>query len=128
MLAAIKNNGGHICRAAELAGIDRSTHVDWQQKDPVYARKVQELMAPRLYNAQLIMDTATTDYKNKPELAVKAAMFTLEHLGGELGYQKPGTNVQVNTQVNAQQNTGPTITIDQWRAMAKKAVEPTHDG
>ena len=118
MLAAIKNNGGHIMRAAELAGINRSTHVRWLQNDPAYAEKVHELQLPRLYNAQSVIDIATMDYKNKPELAVKTAMFTLEHLGEELGYKKDnGTNVQVNTQVN----TGP-ITIEQFKAMARKAV------
>lgn len=119
MLQAIKNNGGHIVRAAELAGIDRSTHIRWQQKDPAYAAKVQELMLPRLYNAQLVIDTATMDYKNKPELAVKTAMFTLEHLGGELGYTKPGTNIQVNNQINNREQGA----IWEIKQMLKEAAE-----
>ena len=123
MLEALKAQGGHITNAAKLAGINRCTHIEWMQKYPNYREKVEEIEAARLDHAQQTVDIMALDTKGNPALALKAAMFTLEHLGAELGYQKPGMNVQVNTQVNQQNNNEPKISIEQWRGMARKALE-----
>jgi len=124
MLEALEQQGGHISNASKLVGINRHRHAVWVANYPKYAEKAEEIADKRLDNAQLVLDTSVMDYKNKPELAVKSAMFTLEHLGARIGYQKPGTNVQVNTQVN----TGPSITLEQFREMARKALIPARDG
>ena len=107
MLDAMVKEGGHVTRAAELAGITPRAHQLWMRKFPKYAAKVEEVMDRRLYNAQLTVDYFATQIKEQPELAARCAMFTLVQLGGKRGYRQPGITLNQNTQNNTVEIKGP---------------------
>lgn len=126
-LEALPKAQGNISLAAQLAAIDRDIHYSWLHGNKEYAerferaRKASKQARVDMALARVMEKVARSEDKD----TFAAAKLVLENEGQEYGYgQKPGTNVQVNTQVNSQQNNEPTITIDQWRTMAKKAVEP----
>lgn len=123
MLEALEKTHGNVLYSAQLAGIERRTHYHWIEKDPEYARKAAESRVASLDIAEGVVHAAMAKQEDRPELALKAAIFLLENQGGARGYGRQGTNVQVNTQVNTKQD----ITLEQWRAMTKKAVEASQD-
>lgn len=101
MIDALTRNRGHVTNSCKLAGISRSTHNRYMQKDAVYRAKAREIIEIRLDDYEATIDYFTLQLKEQPALAVKCAMFMLENHGKERGYGRAGeTAVQVNTQIN----------------------------
>ena len=118
MLESLEKTHGIVSYAAKMAGISRRTHELWVKKDAIYRDKAARFREDALDMAESVVQTSMSMVREKPELALKAASFYLENRGRERGYgQKPGMNVQTNVQVNA-----PTISIEQFREIARKAL------
>ncbi len=120
-LEALKSAQGNISMAAQLASIDRDNHWRWMANKEYaerFGKVKRESKQARvdMALARVVELVAKTDHKD----SFAAAKLVLENEGQDYGYgQKPGTNVQVNTQVN----TGPNITADQFREIARKTLE-----
>ena len=121
VLLALRKARGVVSFATQLSAIDRSTHYNWVKSDKNYAEKVEaikiECRRERVDMALALVLEKIANKEDKDSFA--AAKLVLENEGQEYGYGlKPGMAVQVNSHVNS----GPDITIEQFKAMARKAV------
>lgn len=125
-LEALERAQGNISLAAQLAGIDRDVHYRWLHANKEYmerfekAKKASKQARVDMALARVMELVAKSDHKD----SFAASKLVLENEGQDYGYgQKPQTAVQVNTQVN----TGAQISIEQFRGMAKRAIEAKHE-
>ena len=113
MLAALaKLKGANITQAAQLAGIDRATHYKWLHSDPKYKERAENAFQ------ELIDSLESVAYTMAMEKNPQVLLATLKAKAKDRGW---GENPQTAVQTNVQVNTG-AITIEQFKAMARKAV------
>ena len=126
MLKALVEEKGIVTYAAEKIGLNRCTHYEWLANSPEYAKKYEALgledlvldRAEKVVERQL--ELGDSNFSHERALALNAATFLLKTKGKKRGYtESPGVALQVNSQVN----TGATLSIEQFREMAKKAVQ-----
>lgn len=125
MLEALKKTHGIAVHAAPMAGIERSTHIRWMQKDATYRAKVEEFQEEALDRAEAVVEAAMAQQRERPDLALKSAVFLLENKGTRRGYGKAAINLQVNQAVSNAQ-AGPVFQIKQMLdEAAKKEAQNT---
>ncbi|MCX6770758.1 MAG: hypothetical protein NTX79_01760 [Candidatus Micrarchaeota archaeon] len=113
MLKALERTMGTVSLAARLAGIDRGTHYHWLARDPKYKEAVW------LVEEELKDTLESVAYSMALNKNPQILLATLKAKCKDRGWgDSPQTAMHVNTQVNP----GPTITIEQFKAMARKAV------
>jgi hypothetical protein len=114
MLEALaKLKGANITQAAQLAGIERSTHYKWLQSDPKYKESANNAFQ------ELGDALESVAYQMSMEKNPTALFKTLEAKFKDRGW---GTGPQTALQVNTQVNTGE-LTFDQIKKAAEKVLE-----
>ena len=103
MLESLARTHGIVYLAAQLAGISRETHRRYCKKDKVYAAKAEEFREDDLDLAEAVVQPAIAQQKERPDLALRAAMFKLENQGKARGYGKQA-DVAVNVSQGFQLN------------------------
>ena len=105
MLKALKSSFGIVAKASEQAGINRTTHYLWLEKDKDYAKQIRDLkeykkdfIESKLLNLISNGDTAATIFAAKTQLKdrgyVERTELTGEN-GKDLGTMIPVINLNV---------------------------------
>ena len=114
MLKALERTMSTVSFAARLAGIDRGTHYHWLARDPKYKEAVW------LVEEELKDTLESVAYSMALNKNPQVLLATLKAKCKDRGWgDSPQTAMRTNVQVNSHEST---ITIEQFKAMARKAV------
>ena len=80
MLEALEKSMGVVSTAAKIAGINRSTHYDWLNNDPEYAKQVKDIENVAIDFAESKM------FKNIEKGKEASIFFYLKTRGKQRGY------------------------------------------
>jgi hypothetical protein len=102
-LKALEHEKGHITNASILAKVSKRNHARWYKRSPEFAKRVDEIMDLKIEDAEATVDYFTHAIKEQPQLALKAAIYTLDNQGQKKGWGKAqGAAVQTNVAVGLQ--------------------------